>query len=139
MFKLNEHYELDRKNLKCDYIRSSPAGTSRINTPTSQNNINIPREDSVISLLNSHFDINFEVIKKTNISRYANGDDIRLVNLGPLALFSDFKLTTSSGKHSEDISQTHIVSLMYKLLGSAKDSEVLPFGSVGDRNRKRNE
>ena len=50
MFKLNENYEVDRKILKCDYIRYSPAETSTTNTPNSQIYINIPREDSVISL-----------------------------------------------------------------------------------------
>ena len=59
MFKLNENYEIDRKILKCDYIRYSPAEISRINTANSQININIPREDSVISLLNSYFLIKF--------------------------------------------------------------------------------
>ena len=56
---------------------------------------------------------------KSDKSRYANGDDIRLNNLGPIALFSNFKLTTSSGKHLEDIFHAHIVSLMYKWLGRA--------------------
>ena len=49
--------------------------------------MNIPSEDSVISLLNSYLDLNFEVIKKTNNSRYGNGNDIRLLNLGAIALF----------------------------------------------------
>ena len=64
MFKLNENYEVDRRLLKGDYIRYSPAETSTMNTPNSQIFIKIPREDSVISLLNSYFDLNFEVIKK---------------------------------------------------------------------------
>ena len=64
MFKLNENYEVDRRILKCDYIRYSPAETSTINTPNSQIYINIPREDSVISLLNSYLDLSFEVVKK---------------------------------------------------------------------------
>ena len=64
MFKLNENYEVDRRILKCDYIRYSPAETSTINTPNSQICINIPREDSVIGLLNSYLDLSFEVIKK---------------------------------------------------------------------------
>ena len=87
MFKLNENYEVDRRILKCDYIRYSLAETSTINTPNSQIYINIPREDSVISLLNSYLDLNFEVVKKNDNSRYANGNDIRLVNLGPTAFF----------------------------------------------------
>ena len=135
MFKLNENYEVDRRILKCDYIRYSPAETSTINTPNSQIYINIPREDSVISLLNSYLDLNFEVVKKNDNSRYGKGNDIRLVNLGPIGLFSNFKLTTSSGKHLEDISHTHLVSLMYKLLTSSKNSDDLSIGF--DRNRAR--
>ena len=136
MFKLNENYEVDRRILKCDYIRYSPAETSTINTPNSHIYINIPREDSVISLLNSYLDLNFEVIKRADHSRHANGNDIRLVNLGPIALFSNSKLTTSSGKHLEDISHAHHVSLMYKLITSSKDSNDLSVGFDNGRNRR---
>ena len=139
MFKLNENYEVDRRILKCDYIRYSPAETTTINTPNSQIYINKPREDSVISLLNSYLDLNFEVIKKVDNSRYGNGNDIRLVNLGSVALFSIFKLSTSSGKHLEDISHAHIVSLMYKLITSSKDSNDLSIGFDHSRNRRRDE
>ena len=139
MFKLNENYEVARRILKCDYIRYSPAETSTINTPNSQIYINIPREDSVISLLNSYLDLNFEVVKRADNSRYGNGNDIRLVNLGPVALFSNFKLTTSSGKHLEDISHAHLVSLMYKLITSSKDSNELSIGFDNSRNRRRDE
>ena len=61
MFKLNENYEVDRKVLKCVYIRYAPAETSTKNTPNSKIYINIPREDSCISLLNSYLDLKFEV------------------------------------------------------------------------------
>ena len=54
MFKLNEKYEINRNILKCDFIRYSPSEISGINTPNSQICINIPREDSVVSLLNSY-------------------------------------------------------------------------------------
>ena len=139
MFKLNENYEVDRTFLKCDYIRYSPAETSTINTPKSQIYINIPREDSVISLLHSYLDLNFEVIKKADDSRYGNGNDIRLVNLGPIALFSNFKLTTSSGKHLEDISHAHIVSLMYKLISSGKGSDDLSIGFHRSHDKRKDE
>ena len=139
MFKLNENYEVDRRILKCDYIRYSPAETSTINTPNSQIYINIPREDSVISLLNSYLDLNFEVIKKADNSRYGNGNDIRLVNLGPIDLFSNFKLTTSSRKHLEDISHAHLVSLMYKLITSSKNSDDLSIGFDHSRARRQDE
>ena len=87
--------------------------------------------------MNSYLDLNFEVVKKNDNSRYANGNDIRLVNLGPVALFSDLKLTTSSGKHLEDISHAHLVSLMYKLITSSKDSNDLAIGFDNSRNRRR--
>ena len=62
MFKLNEKYEVDRKILKCDYIRYSPSEISTINTANSQKYINKPREDSLISLLKSYLDLNFDVL-----------------------------------------------------------------------------
>ena len=48
-------------------------------------------------------------------------------------------MTTSSGKHLEDISHAHIVSLMYKLITSSKDSDDLSIGFDRSRNRKRDE
>ena len=139
MFKLNETYEVDRRILKCDYIRYAPAEISTINTPNSQIYIIIPREDSVISLMNSYLDLNFEVIKKADDSRYANGSDKKLVNLGPIALFSNFKLTTSSGKHLEDVSHAYLVSLMYKLITSSKNSDDLSIGFDRSAARRRAE
>ena len=139
MFKLNENYEVDRRIQKGDFIRFSPAETSTINTPNSQIYINIPREDSVISLLNIYTDLSFEGIKRADNSRYANGNDIRLINLGPIALLKNFKLSTSSGKHLEDISHAHLVSLMYKLITSRKDSNDLSIGFDHCRNRRRDE
>ena len=95
MSKLSEKYEIDRRILKCDYIRYSPSESSTINTPNSQIYINIPREDSVISLLNSYLELNFDVLQAVSGNRYADGADIRLVNLGAIALFCIYKLTTS--------------------------------------------
>ena len=138
MFKLSENYEVDRRILKCDYIRYSPAEVFTINTANSQKYINIPREGSVISLLNS-FELIFDVLQAATSNRYTDANDIRLVNLGPIALFSNYKLTTSSGKHSEDISHAHIVSLMYKLLTSSKDSDDLCIGFDRNRGRRKNE
>ena len=135
MFKLSEKYQIDRSILKCNYIRYSLSEISTMNTPNSQIYFIIPRENSVVSLLNSYLEVNFDVVKATTIDRYANGDNIRLVNLGPIALFSNYKLSTSSGKHSEEISHGHIVSLMYKLLTSSEGSDDLSI--CFDRNRDR--
>ena len=139
MFKLSEKYSVNRDILKCDYIRYSPSEISTINTANSQVYINIPREDSVISLLNSYLELNFDVLRADNSNRYLDGNDIRLVNLGPIALFSNYKLTTSSGKHLENIDHAHIVSLMYKLLLSSKGSDDLSIGFDRDRGRRQRE
>ena len=97
MFKLSKKYEVDRKILKCDYIRYSPSERSTINAPNSQKYINIPKEDSVISLLKSYNELNFVVLKAATSNKYADADDIRLINLAPIALFSNYNLTTSAG------------------------------------------
>ena len=139
MFKLNEKDETDKRILKCDYMRYSPSEKSTINTPNSQMFINIPREDSVISLLNSYIEINFDVLKAATSNRYANTDDIRLINLAPIALFSTYKLTTSSGKHLEIIDHAHIVSLIYKLLSSSRDCDDLSIGFERSRDKRKRE
>ena len=75
MFKLNGEYKVDRKNLKCDCIRYSPSEISTINTPNSQFYINIPREDSVISLLNSYIELSFDVLQAATGNRYVDNID----------------------------------------------------------------
>ena len=139
MFILCEKHEVDRRILKCDYIRYSPSEISTINTANSQIYINIPREDSVNSLLNSYLDLTFDVVHAATKNRYADGIDIRLVNLGPVAFFSNYMLSTSSRKHLEDVSHAHIVSLMYKLITTAKDMNDLSIGFDQDRTRRGNE
>ena len=88
--KRNEKFEVDWKILKCDYIRFSPSVSTTINTADSQISTNIPRKDCVSSPLNSYRDMNFDVLQAATNNRYADGDDIRLVNPGRFALFSDY-------------------------------------------------
>ena len=57
MLKLNEKYEVDRKNLKCYYIRYSSSDITTTNTVSSQVYVVIPRRNSVISLLNSYLEL----------------------------------------------------------------------------------
>ena len=89
--------------------------------------------------MNSYLELNFDVLHAVTNNRYVDGNNIRLVNLGPIALSSNYKLTTSSGKHLENIDHAHIVSLMYKLLTSSKGSDDLSIGFDRDRTRRRNE
>ena len=77
------------------------------------------------SLINSYLDIKFEVIKKAESSSHSIGNDKKLTDFGPIALFSIYKLTNSSGKHLEEISNTYKVSLTWKFLTSAKNTDDL--------------
>ena len=81
----------------------------------------------------------FDVLHAATNNRYVDNNDIWLINLAAIALFSKFKLTTSSGKHLENIDHAHIVSLMYKLLTSIRDSDDLSIGFDRDRNRRKRE
>ena len=90
-------------------------------------------------MLNCYLELIFDVLHSASGNRYVDGNDIRLVNLGPIALFSNYKLTTSSGKHLEEVSLTHIVSLMYKLLTSSKDGDDLSIGFNRSRERRKRE
>ena len=139
-FKLYEIYDIIRDILKCDYIRYSPAEKGTINPAISHIYIKIPREDSIDSLLNSLLNLIFDVFHAANPdNRYTDGDNIRLADLGPIVLFSIYKLTTSNGKHNEEISHAHIASLLYKLITSSKDSNDLSIGFDRDRNRRQRE
>ena len=71
--------------------------------------------------------------------RFIHVNDIRLHNLGPIALFSNYNLTTGSGKHLIHISLAHIISLMYKLITSARVTDDLSIGFHRDRNRRQRE
>ena len=90
-------------------------------------------------MLNSYLGLNFGVVHAGTNNRYVNDNDLKLVNLGPIALFSNHKLTTCSRKHLQAISHAHIVSLMDKLKTSARGSDDLPVVFVRDRNRRQRE
>ena len=139
MFKLNEKDAIKRNILKSDYIRCSPSDLSTITTPISQTYINLPREDSVNTVLGSYLQSNFDVLHPATGNRYADGNDIKLAKLGLLGVFSNYKSTTSSGKILEEISYAHIASLMYKLITGAKDSDDLSIGFDRDRGRRQEE
>ena len=83
--------------------------------------------------------MNFDVLHAATNNIYVDVDDIWLINLAVIALFSIFKLTTSSGKRLERFAHANIVSLMYKLLTSSKGSDDLSDGFDRDRNRIKRE
>ena len=141
MFKLNGNYEVDRKILKCVYIRYSRSETSTIvnRKLLIVKYIIFPRGDFMISLLGSPLRANFDVLYAATNNRYIDGDDIRLVNEGPIALSSNYKLQSSSEKHIEEIDHAHIVCLMYKLVTSARNTDDLCIGFDSYRDRRKRE
>ena len=74
-------------------------------------------------MLGSRPRANFDVLHAATNNKYIDGDDIRLVNEGPIALFSNDNLQSSSGKHIEEINHAHVVCLMYKLITSARNTD----------------
>ena len=97
----------------------------------------IPGGDSVNGLKGSLLRLNADVLHAATNNRYIDVDDIRLVNGGAIALFSNCKLKSSSGKHIEENNHAHIVCLMYKILTSARNTDDLSFGFARDRARKK--
>ena len=88
--------------------------------------IEIPKENSASSLRDSYLQLDFDVTHRTGAHiRYADTDDIRLVNSGPLA---SFRLTSSSGREVEENDNAHVNCLFYKLISSSSDSDDLSIG-----------
>ena len=88
-------------------------------------------------MLKSHLELNFDVLHAATKNRYADSFDIRLVNLGSIALFSKYRLTTSSVKQLKKIEHGHTACSMSKLLTSARGCDELSIGF--DRSRKRSQ
>ena len=112
LFSLKNKYAMDKPIHKIDFIKYSPSSLATINNNNSNFPIIFPREDAYICLQNSYISLEFEVLKYDD-TRYADGDQISLVNFGPVALFSEAKLTTSSGKHLEKVDNLHPILMMY--------------------------
>ena len=86
----------------------------------SQTFIDIPREDRAVSLEDSYLELDFNVTHRAGAhGRYADCDHIVLVNLGPIALFNKYRLTSSSAKEVEEIENAHVICLMHKILSSS--------------------
>ena len=89
----------------------------------------IPREDSAISLKVSYLELDFSVTHRAGAyARYADGDHIRLVNLGPIAFFDKYRLASSSKKEIDEIDNAHVFCLMHKLITSSRDGDDLSNG-----------
>ena len=129
---------MDKPIHKIDFIKYSSSSLATINKSNSNISIIFPREDAYICLQNSYISLEFEVLKNDD-TRYADGDQISLVNFGPVALFSEAKLTTSSGKNLEKVDNLHPISLMFKLLTSNQQTSQLMYGFEESQATRRQE
>ena len=127
MFSLKSKYTLEKPIHKIEFIKYSPSSLATVKNTNSNISISLPREDAYICLQNSYISLEFEVYKNDK-TRYANGDEVRLVNFGPIALFSEAKLTTSSRKHLEKVDNLHPISLLIKLSTSTQQTSQLMYG-----------
>ena len=123
---------------KFDFNKYSLGSLATINNSNSNISIIFPREDAYICLQNSFISLEIEVLKNDN-TRYADGDEISLVNFGPVALFSEAKLTTSSGKHLENVDNLHPICLMHKLFTSNQQTSQLMYGFEESQATRRQE
>ena len=127
MFSLKSKYKLMKPIHKMNFIKYSPNSLATINNLNSDNSISLPREDAYICLQNSYISLEFEVLKKDD-TRFNDGNQISLVNFGPVALFSEANLTTSAGKHLEKVDNLNPICLMYKFLTSQQQTSQMMYG-----------
>ena len=56
-----------------------------------------------------------------------------------MLFLSLYKISTSSGKHSEGFSEAHILSLLYEIIINARDTDDLSIGFDRSRARRKQE
>ena len=81
-----------------------------------------------LPLKDSYLEKEIDALRGNQNERFLAADKKRLANLGPIILFSDYKLSSSSGKEIEQIDQAHIACLLYNILTSPRDYEDLSIG-----------
>ena len=112
---------------KSYFINYNPLSIATKNAPNSQIQISIPRERFCISLQHSYIVAFFEVFKNDDTIN-ADNDEIRFVNLGQVALFSESKLLTFSGKHLENVNDLHTLTYMNKLPTTSVNRTEIMYG-----------
>ena len=143
MFSLSQRYAVDRPILKHEYIiRYTPSSLNLVSGENNQIFIDIPREDSAISMKDRDLELDFNVTHRASShARYADGGHIRLIILLSFDFFIKYGLTSSSGKELEEIDTAHVICLMYKLISRSRVSDDLSIGfhrSIDIRERELN-
>ena len=127
MYPSKSKYILEKPIHKIDFIKYSPSSLAKVNNANSNVSLSLPREDAYICLQNSYISVEFRGLKNYD-KRYTDGDEIILVNFGPVALFSEAKLVTSLGKHMEKVDNLQRNCLVYKILTSQQQTSQLMYG-----------
>ena len=77
-------------------------------------------------MIYSYLELDFNLTHRAGAhSRYADGDHIKLLSLGPIALFNKYRLTSCSGEEIEEIDNDHFICLMHKLISGSRNSDDL--------------
>ena len=134
MNDLSKRYNLSPGILKEKKVKYYPENLSILNTDNSTIRIIVNPQEIYLNLNESELQMEFEVLKTAG-TRYADADDIRLVNLAPLALFSEMRLKTSSDKTLEKVGHLHTNILMHKLLTSTHENEAAGFIKDADKRK----
>ena len=99
MFNLKNTETLAKELYKSDFRRYSTSSLANINNNNSNIEINIPRENTYISLQTIYISLQFNVTPNVAANtQNAINNAISLGNLGLIALFSEAKLATTSNK-----------------------------------------
>ena len=106
---------MDRRILKDDSKWYPPSDVQTLNIANSQIYIDTPKKDSVTSWVTSFLDSDFNVVHAADLrNRFVDGNYIRFLILGPIALFSCYMFPTRNEKHLKVITHAHNASL-YKI------------------------
>ena len=132
MSELSAKWKVVRFFLECDFFRETPQLIIIADRANEQFYFDLQREDSVKS---------FEVICPKKQFDFLREDDnewflaaviTRLANLGSIAFFIEYTLSSSIGSETEYTDQTLIACLLYKLTTSPRDYEDLFIGVTRD-------
>ena len=127
MFHLSQKHAADRPSLNFEFIRYTPPSLNLVDGENIQIFVDKPREDSAVSMRDGYLGVEFNVTHRAGAHiRYVDNDHIRLVNLGPIALFNKHRLKSSSGREIEEIDNAHVICLMPKLKTRGRDINRFP-------------
>ena len=117
---------IDKTKFKSDFVAYRPTSMVAVNG-TSPFNIFIPREDVYSDVRDSYIDLEVEIVKNADNSRYADGNAIQPNNLFGISLFREMSLKSFGSKVLETIDNVYIASLMYKLLSDNEEDMMINY------------